>query len=244
MSDTAELQFIYAPQTHIINTSFQKQQPPSKLVNRYLSSAAQYLNRTKSFHVPSTNNHSRQYISSNNTINDNLAQSMQNINPRTTIKITSNDLSMSINESNSSTLPLNCNNNNNSINGNKPQGFVNTLRRSLRKNKERFYNKRAATMKSCHSLNTYEQPMNDHQDIHMKISMTPTLFSRRQHLTDSLRNTVKDNNNNKSDQRRKKNPKIILFTMSNVTLIYSFERKSFAYPCKLKKLNKTHKCQL
>jgi hypothetical protein len=179
MSDTAELQFIYAPQTHIINTSFQKQQPASKLVNRYLSTTTQYLNRTKSFHVPSTNNN--QY---------NLGQSMQNIN---SVKITSDTLPMEIN---SSTLPFNCNNN--SINGNKPQGFVNTLRRSLRKNKERFYNKRAATMKSCHSLSTYEQAMN--QDIHRKISMTPTLFSRRQHLTDSH-----DDNNNNSDQMCKNN---------------------------------------
>jgi hypothetical protein len=172
MSDTAELQFIYAPQTHIINTSFQKQQPASKLVNRYLSTAAQYLNRTKSFHVPSTNN---------------LGQSMQNINP---VKSTSHTLPMSIMDTstnNSSTLPLNCNDN-------KTQGLVNTLRRSLRKNKDRFYNKRSATMKSCHSLNTYEQITN--QDIHSKISMTPTLFARRQHLNDS-------HSNNKSDQIRK-----------------------------------------
>jgi hypothetical protein len=188
MSDVVELQFIYTPPTHIINTSFQKQQPANKLVNRYLSTAAQYLNRTKSFHVPSTNNHIPQEISSNN-----LLPLIHTISPLNTVKISSTDLAMSTNESGSSTLPLNCNKN--SIDGNKSQGLVNTLRRSLRKNRERFYNKRSTTMKSCHSLNTYEQTMNDHpQQIHAQISMTPTLFSRKQHKheTYSLRNTIKN----------------------------------------------------
>jgi len=211
MSNTAELQFIHAPQTHIINTSLQKQQPASRLVNRYLSTAAQYLNRTKSFHVPSTNiNNIHQQISPKNILTDNLAQSMNNISPLTTVKISSNNLLMSTNENNSSSLPLNCNNN--SINGNKSQGFVNTLRRSLRKNRERFYNKRSTTMKSCHSLNTCDQTLNDAQDIHTKISMTPTLYCRRQQLTNknetySLRKTIKDNN--KNDQMRKRKINII-----------------------------------
>jgi hypothetical protein len=117
---------------------------------------------------------------------------------------------MSTNENNSSSLPLNCNNN--SINGNKSQGFVNTLRRSLRKNRERFYNKRSTTMKSCHSLNTCDQTPNDAQDIHTKISMTPTLYCRRQQLTNknetySLRKTIKDNN--KNDQMRKRKINIV-----------------------------------
>jgi len=59
---------------------------------------------------------------------------------------------------------------------NKSQGLVNTLRRSLRKNRERFYNKRASTMKSCQSLHTCEQATN----LQPKFSMTPTLSSRRQ----------------------------------------------------------------
>jgi hypothetical protein len=206
MSDVVELQFIYTPPTHIINTSFQKQQPANKLVNRYLSTAAQYLNRTKSFHVPSANNHIPQEISSNN-----LLPLIHTISPLNTVKISSTDLAMSTNESGSSTLPLNCNKN--SIDGNKSQGLVNTLRRSLRKNRERFYNKRSTTMKSCHSLNTYEHTTNDHQDIHAKISMTPTLFCRRQQLANknelySLRNTIKDNS--KNDQMCKRN--ILPFT--------------------------------
>ena len=205
MSDAGEIQFISAPQTHIIDTTFQKQQPASKLVNRYLSTAAQYLNRTKSFHVPATNtnNHIRQSFPSKDVLIDNLVQSMENISPPTI----SNDLPMSTVQMNASTSPLNCNNNNNSINGNKSQGFVNTLRRSLRKNKERFYNKRATTMKSCHALNTYEQTANDQHNVQIKMSMTPTLLSRHQHLentngTFSRRNTMKDNI--RSDQMRKR----------------------------------------
>jgi hypothetical protein len=212
MSDPVELQYIYAPQPYVINTQIQKQQPASKLVNRYLSTAAQYLNRTKSFHVPSTNNNHnniRQRLSYENTLTNNLAQSiptnMHNISPSTSIKISSNDLKMSTDKTNTLSLPLN--GNNNSINGNKSQGLVNTLRRSLRKNKDRFYNKRSTTMKSCHSLNTCEQTMNNHQDIHPKISMTPTLLCRRQHLpntngTYSIRYPVKDNNTD--DQMRKR----------------------------------------
>ncbi|CAF0980577.1 unnamed protein product [Rotaria sp. Silwood1] len=206
MSNAVGLQYFYAPQSHVINTQIQKQQPPSKLVNRYLSTAAQYLNRTKSFHLPAThntsnNNNIQEYISDKNILTNNLVQSipanMNNINTSTNIKLHSNDPLMSINEIDSSSLPLNCNNN--SIDGNKSQGFVNTLRRSLRKNKERFYNKRSATMKSCHSLNTYEQTMNNHQDIYTKISMTPTLLCRHQRLTNdiekcSIRNIMIDNN--------------------------------------------------
>jgi len=208
MSNIGEVQFIYAPQTHIINTPFQKQQPTSKLVNRYLSTAAQYLNRTKSFHVPSTNNNNSicQYTSPTNLVTNNLAQSMHSISPLTTVQVSSNDLQMSTNENNSSSLPLNCNNN--SINSNKSQGFVNTLRRSLRKNRERFYNKRSATMKSCHSLNTYEQTPNDQQNTHVKVSMTPSLHYRRQQSenkngTYSLRKTIMKDNN-KNDQMRKR----------------------------------------
>ena len=211
MSDVGEIQFISAPQTHLINTTFQKQQPASTLVNRYLSTAAQYLNRTKSFHVPATNtnNHIRQSFLSKDVLRDTLIQSMENIPP----SIASNDLPMSIVQTNASTSPLNCNNNNNhpnSINDNKPQGFVNTLRRSLRKNKERFYNKRATTMKSCHTLNTCEQTTNDQNHVHTKISMTPTLHCRQPHLetksgTFSRRNTMKDNVRNDQLRKRKRN---------------------------------------
>ncbi|CAF1386355.1 unnamed protein product [Rotaria sordida] len=211
MSNLVELQFFHAPQPHIINTQIQKQQqqPASKFVNRYLSTAAQYLNRTKSFHLPTTNNN-QEYIADKNILTNNLAKStpanMDQINTSININVHSNDLLMPINETNSSSLPLNYNNN--SIDGNKSQGFVNTLRRSLRKNKERFYNKRSTTMKSCHSLNAYEQAMNNHQNIHAKISMTPTLLCRHQRLINdiekcSLRNIIMDNNHDNQIQSRK-----------------------------------------
>lgn len=202
MSDALEFQFIYAPQTHIIDTSFEKQQPASKLVNRYLSTAAQYLNRTKSFHVSSTptrNNQktdTRPDITSTNVLTDNLAQSLHNISPSTTVKLTSTDPPMSTMERNSS--PFNASNN-------KSQGFVNTLRRSLRKNKERFYNKRAATMKSCHALNTSEQQTVDssQEGIPSKMSMTPTLFGRRQHRSNKSDTYSSVRCSKKTDQMRK-----------------------------------------
>ena len=192
----------------IINTGFQKQQPASKLVNRYLSTAAQYLNRTKSFHVPATNTniHIRPSFLSKDVLRDKLVQSMENMNP----SIASNDLPLSIVQTNASTSPLNSNHNHNSINDNKSQGFVNTLRRSLRKNKERFYNKRATTMKSCHTLNTCEQTTNDQYHVQSKISMTPTLHCRQQQVenkseTFSRRNTMKDNVRNDPLRKRKRN---------------------------------------
>lgn len=191
MSDAVEFQFIYAPQTHIINTPFEKQQPASKLVNRYLSTAAQYLNRTKSFHVSSTpsNNQktttSQAITSSANVLTVNLAQSIHNITGMSTL------------ERNSSSIvsPLNSNEN-------KSQGFVNTLRRSLRKNKERFYNKRAATMKSCHALNASEQTQEEQDEFPAKMSMTPTLFGRRQHRSSKMENYSSLRYSNK-DQMRK-----------------------------------------
>lgn len=224
MSNAVDLQYFYPPQPHIINTQIQKQQPTSKLVNRYLSTAVQYLNRTKSFHLPTTtttttnnNNNTQQDISDENFRTDSLTKSIptniNNINTSRNFKINSNDLLMSATENNSATLPPNCNNN--SMNDNKTQGFVNTLRRSLRKNKERFYNKRSSTMKSCHSLNTYEQAMNNHQDIHAKISMTPTLLCRQRHMTNnietcSIRNITIDNNDDRKMRKTNKKLKIYL----------------------------------
>jgi hypothetical protein len=217
MSDEVELQFIYAPQPHIISSQIPKQPASKQLVNRYLSTAAQYINRTKSFHVPHTNNnHNRNNIHFQNMPASKLAQSIptniHNVNPLTTVKISSNDQPMSINEMNSSSSPLD--GNNNSINVNKSQGFVNTLRRSLRKNKERFYNKRSSTMKSCHSLNTYEQTVDEHRNIYKKISMTPTLLCRHQHLStnnqiSSIKNAMEDITN--EDQMRKRTRLVEVF---------------------------------
>ncbi|CAF1093318.1 unnamed protein product [Adineta steineri] len=203
MSNAVKLQFIYDPQQpppHIIDTEIQKSQPPAnKLVNRYISTAAQYLNRTKSFHVtPTNNNHNnihfqtnRKNISSNNLIQSSSTD-MSNTNCLTTEKI-----SIPTNETYTCSLPLNDHNNNDSINANKPQGLVNTLRRSLKKNRERFYNKQSTAMKSCQTLNTCEQTTNDFQNMYKKISKTPTLHGRRQTLANhipisSITNTINE----------------------------------------------------
>jgi len=87
----------------------------------------------------------------------------------------------------------------------------------LRKNKERFYNKRSTTMKSCHSLNTYEQTLDEHRNVSKKFSMTPTLLCRHQHLSinnqiSSITNAIEDITN--EDQMRKRKrlaPKFFLF---------------------------------
>lgn len=63
------------------------------------------------------------------------------------------------------------------------QGIVNTLRRSLRKSKERFYNKRSATMKSCHSL---------HNDERLNVNLdSPKIDFRRDFSTKSCSTTPK-----------------------------------------------------
>lgn len=214
MSNAVELQFIYAPQAHIIDRQTEKQQPTSKLVNRYLSTATQYLNRTKSFHLtPTTTNQHTIHRYSKNPSATNLDQlipiNVRPMNRSTLDKLSSNDQTMSMDETDSSRLPLN--ENNNSINVNKSQGFVNTLRRSLRKNKERFYNKQSSAMKSCHSLNTYEQHTSqDLQNIYKKISMTPTLLSHREKLAnDNHMKSMKEDTN--EDQMRKMETRVEIF---------------------------------
>ncbi|CAF4699419.1 unnamed protein product [Rotaria socialis] len=204
MSNCAELQYFYAQEPYIIDSRIPKQQSANKLVNGYRSTAAHYLNRTKSFHLPTANHNNNNIqvcLSGNHTLPNNLLHSipnkMDNVNVPTNINIHSNNISMFAHQTNSSMLPSN-NNNNNSIDSSKSQGIVSTLRRSLRKNKERFYNKRSTAMKSCHSLNTYEQTMADHQDIHLKPSMTPILLCRHQSSiptieTCSMRNIIVGN---------------------------------------------------
>ncbi|CAF4513377.1 unnamed protein product [Rotaria socialis] len=204
MSNCAELQYFYAQEPYIIDSRIPKQQSANKLVNGYRSTAAHYLNRTKSFHLPTANHNNNNIqvcLSGNHTLPNNFLHSipnkMDNVNVPTNINIHSNNISMFAHQTNSSMLPSN-NNNNNSIDSSKSQGIVSTLRRSLRKNKERFYNKRSTAMKSCHSLNTYEQTMADHQDIHLKPSMTPILLCRHQSSiptieTCSMRNIIVGN---------------------------------------------------
>ncbi|CAF1245677.1 unnamed protein product [Rotaria magnacalcarata] len=219
MSNCAELEYFYAQEPHIINGRIPKQQPANKLVNGYLSTAANYINRAKSFHLPTTNHNNSNIqvcLSVNHTLPNSITHSipnkMDNVNVPASINIHSDNLLIFAHQTNSSILPsndnTNNNNNNHSIDSSKSQGIVSTLRRSLRKNKERFYNKRSTAMKSCHSLNTYEQTMADNQDIHLKSSMTPILLCRHQTSvptieTCSMRNIIVDNGDD--DEMRKTN---------------------------------------
>ncbi|CAF3786055.1 unnamed protein product [Rotaria magnacalcarata] len=203
------VEYFYAQEPHIINGRIPKQQPANKLVNGYLSTAANYINRAKSFHLPTTNHNNSNIqvcLSVNHTLPNSITHSipnkMDNVNVPASINIHSDNLLIFAHQTNSSILPSNDNtnntNNNHSIDSSKSQGIVSTLRRSLRKNKERFYNKRSTAMKSCHSLNTYEQTMADNQDIHLKSSMTPILLCRHQTSvptieTCSMRNIIVDN---------------------------------------------------
>jgi hypothetical protein len=222
MSDAVNFHFIYTQQpTRTINNHVQKQQPASKLINAYLSTAAQYLNRTKSFHVPQnttlTNNNRIQ--TGNNchqqvllTNNSNLARSVpSNMNNLNSTFITPNPpiTAMTYREHRFTPISSEMNSNEN----NKSQGIVNTLRRSLRKNKERFYNKRSTTMKSCNSLNTYEQTT----IVQPQTSMTPNLICRHRYLknktdlstTITMKNIISttfinDDESEKDDQMRKR----------------------------------------
>jgi len=223
MSDPVNFHFIYTQQpTRTINNHIRKQQPASKLINTYLSTAAQYLNRTKSFHVPQnttltnsnhiqTNNNCHQQVLLTN--NSNLARSipsnMNNLNSTFIVPSPPITSSMTYHEHRFPTISSEMNSNNN----NKSQGIVNTLRRSLRKNKERFYNKRSTTMKSCNSLNTYEQTT----IVQPQISMTPTLICRHRYLknktdlstTITMKNIISttfinDDESEKDDQMRKR----------------------------------------
>jgi hypothetical protein len=187
MSDAVNFHFIYTQQPSCsINNPIRKQQPTSKLINTYLSTAAQYLNRTKSFHVPPnltlTNNNDIQ------TVKDSQQQVLSNL--ARSVPSNMNNLNTSLTNQNLPTTPMTYHEHrfqpvSSEINlneNNKSQGFVNTLRRSLRKNKERFYNKRSTTMKSCNSLNNYEQQI----IVQPQISMTPTLICRHQYLENNI----------------------------------------------------------
>lgn len=86
--------------------SIEKHGSSKLLVNRYLSTAVQYLNRSKSFHIPLSNNvRSPSIIPWDDPSNRQNGSTTMNINPI--------DLQM------------------------KSHGFVTTLRRSLRKSKDR-----------------------------------------------------------------------------------------------------------
>lgn len=166
MSDTVELQILSMSHSQMttaaaVTSPIRKQQPASKLANRYLSTAAQYLTRTRSFHVPS-NKQNNGNASLSAIQHDDLARSIPRNMPTN-------------NPAHPPDGPTN------SLDDNKSQGIVNTLRRSLRKSKERFYNKRSATMKSCHSLHNYEYTGTP--DPSSSMAMTPTLLARHQYLS-------------------------------------------------------------
>jgi len=195
MSDTVDFHSIYSEQpSHTINNLNRKQQhqPASQLINTYLSTAAQYLNRTKSFHIPQTSpfitNNPSTTVNEPPTIRLNSARSIP-----TNMNIPNDNTTSAYREHRFSTQPIDLNS--------KQQGFVNTLRRSLRKNKDRFYNKRSQTMKSCNSLNTYEQTT----DPSTQVSMTPTLICRREYLHNSIEKNISDDESEKNDRMRKTN---------------------------------------
>ncbi|CAF1235943.1 unnamed protein product [Adineta ricciae] len=188
MSDAINFHFVY-PQTssHPNTNHIRKQQSTSKLINTYLSTAAQYLNRTKSFHI-STNATLRPKKNIRIQVDNNSPEKRSSLcnNPNLARSVPSN-----INNLNLSLMPTNTHmiyheqqfqsigvSEVHTNKESKSPGFVNTIRRSLRKNKERFYNKRSATMKSCHSLSQYEEtPV-----ILPQTSMTPTLLCRHQYF--------------------------------------------------------------
>ena len=109
----------------------------TKLINHYLSNAAQYLNRTKSFHL---NEHSMKMPLEHPTLLSPARSVPSNIHVLHPLLPMDTDGKRKMKE---------C----------KSHGLVQTLRRSLRKNKDRFANKRSVTMKSCQSLNQYPTPI-------------------------------------------------------------------------------------
>jgi hypothetical protein len=108
---------------------------------------------------------------------------------------------------------------------NKPDGIVNTLRRSLRKNKEKFYNKRSTTMKSCNSLNHYEQS----NHLQRQTSMTPNLICRHQYQDNQTNSPTKNNSLNeeseKNDRMRKKLLFFFLFVYQGSLFVFFFDIK-------------------
>ena len=198
MSDAVDFHYIFASQPLRINShSIRKQPSASKLINTYLSTAAQYLNRTKSFHVSPTTvaDHEtgqRTMRDSNQSISfktqvDRSAYLTNYLSPARSVPSNINHLNPSStihqrhpgssNTYEDHRFPTNASelhfSDKKKIKDSKSQGLVSTLRRSLRKNKERFYNKRATTMKSCHSLSNYDQST---------AVRTPTLLCRRPHV--------------------------------------------------------------
>ena len=189
MSDMVDFLSLYAQQPpRTINNPIRKQQSATKLINTYLSTAAQYLNRTKSFHIPpSTSSQigdgSNSHVSYAAVFGPPAALLASNhLNLTRSVPSNMNNLypSSPAHEPMSSDVHVN---GKKKAKENKSHGFVNTLRRSLRKNKERFYNKRATTMKSCQSLSNYDPTTIGRSPA----SITPTLPCRRREYTEDAR---------------------------------------------------------
>jgi hypothetical protein len=176
-----------------IDNSFEKQSS-SKLVNRYLSTAAQYLNRSKSFHILSSTT-----TTNNNNQSDRIIPSCHDRH----FFLYHADLTQR-------SIPMNIDRINRLQNDNvdpppllqpplppssiqleeKSHGFVNTLRRSLRKNKERFTTKR--------TTNT----LLHQNEINSITTMTPTTIRRRQtDLTSWIATTPKTRSNAKMNEQ-------------------------------------------
>jgi hypothetical protein len=188
MSHAVNFHFIYPqqPSSRTINSHVRKQQPASKLINSYLSTAAQYLNRTKSFHIPQTT-----------TFPSNSPTPIVNDYQEDVLGIDNSNLARSV--------PSSMNNLNPTMNyqehrfesiTNKSDGIVNSLRRSLRRSKEKFYNKRSTTMKSCNSLNHYEPSAHPQR----QTSMTPNLICRHQYFENKIDSSMKNNSLNEESE--------------------------------------------
>lgn len=170
-----------------IDNSFEKQSS-SKLVNRYLSTAAQYLNRSKSFHIPSSTT-----TTNNNNQSDRIIPSCHDRHFFLYhADLTQRSIPMNIDRINRlqsdnvdppplppSSLQLE----------EKSHGFVNTLRRSLRKNKERFTTKR--------TTNT----LLHQNEINSITTMTPKIQRRQTDLSSWIATTPKTRSNVKMNEQ-------------------------------------------
>lgn len=173
-----------------IDNSIRKQSS-SKLVNRYLSTAAQYLNRSKSFHIPSSttttnnNNQSDRIIPCHDDrhfflYHADLRQRSIPMNIDRMNRLHRNDADPSI-------LVLPPTHSPTSIeHDEKSHGFVNTLRRSLRKNKDRFSTKRTTN------------PLHHNE-------MTPTIQRRQTDLSSWIATTPKTRSNTNMNRQNQSN---------------------------------------
>ena len=203
-----------SPSSNLFTNSLRRQISTAKLLNNYLSTAAQYLNRTKSFHIPPTpmSNFDEKFPSTP-------------LCPARSVPMNINNLSAIYQEHRfSSDEP----DNKKKIKDQKTMGIVNTIRRSLRKSRDRFYNKRSMTMKSCHSLPQYDPSIN----IHSPISLTPILSHRNGRTDEFCPSMIIDedrpnNGKEKYCQLRKRNHWVCLSSVILIDLYLLMKKNSF-----------------